>query len=139
MAKVGKRSADCLATVNNDLAWAIRLALEAAPVWLDFAVISGLRTVEEQRALWQKGRDVDGNTIDRSKVVTFKDGIHQRSRHQFGNAVDIVAYPDGISWNENDMRSCAAYIVGFAAARGIQLTGGIKWGWDFGHLELVTT
>jgi hypothetical protein len=137
MAKVSRRSEKNLASVDPKLATAVRQALLAAPSNLDFAVISGHRTTEEQHALWQKGRGDYGNIIDLLNVVTFKDGIHQRSRHQFGNAVDIVAYVNGrITWDESENCIRAAYIAGFAAALGVRLTGGFRWGWDPGHLEL---
>lgn len=137
MAKISARSEACLQSVNSRLADVVRRALEAAPDWLDFVVISGLRTAEEQRALFAKGRDEEGLIIDQSKVVTYKDGVNQRSRHQSGNAVDIVAYKKGgITWNERENYIRAAYVVGWAAAHGVRLTGGIKWGWDPFHLEL---
>lgn len=136
MGKVSRRSEACLATVDPELADAVLCALLAAPKWLDFAVISGLRSAEEQRALWQKGRDENGGIISLARVVTYKDGLHQQSRHQFGRAVDIVAYKGGITWDERENYIRAAYIAGFAAARGVRLTGGFKWGWDPGHIEL---
>jgi hypothetical protein len=124
-------------SVDPLLADAVRRALESAPKWLDFVVISGRRTAEQQHALWQKGRDADGGIVNLSEVVTYKDGIDQMSRHQFGNAVDIVAYEKGgITWGSRENFIRAAYVAGFAAARGVRLTGGFKWGWDPGHLEL---
>ena len=137
MATVSRRSEACLATVDPKLAGAIRRALRAAPEYLDFAVISGLRSAEEQRALYAKGRDANGLIVNKAHVVTYKDGLHQQSRHQFGRAVDIVAYKDGgITWDERENYVRAAYVAGFAAALGVRLTGGYKWGWDAGHLEL---
>jgi len=139
VAKVSERSQRNLDSVVPMLGTVVQRALEEAPAWLDFAVISGKRTAEEQQELWRKGRDELGNVVDRDAVVTFKDGIHKRSRHQSGRAVDIVAYVDGkISWKEEHNLRVASYVIGFAAARGIKLTGGAKWGWDHGHLELET-
>lgn len=139
MAAISKRSEGNLASVKPRLGDVVREALAAAPAWLDFAVISGLRTTEEQQALWAKGRDAAGNIVDRDAVVTFRDGVNLKSNHQSAEAIDIVAYVGGqVSWNENENDKRAAYIVGFAAARGIKLTGGVKWGWDHGHIELET-
>ena len=139
MATVSDRSRRNIESVDARLGDVVLAALEAAPAWLDFAVISGLRTAEEQQELWRKGRDELGNVVDRDAVVTFKDGIHQKSRHQSGRAVDIVAYVDGkISWKEEHNLRVASYVIGFAAARGVKLTGGAKWGWDHGHVELET-
>jgi hypothetical protein len=36
----------------------------------NFAVIQGFRTPQQQNALWQQGRDEDGNVIDEDAVVT---------------------------------------------------------------------
>lgn len=140
MANVSSRSERCLQSVDPELGDVVRKALLAAPAWMDFGVISGLRTVDEQQALWKKGRDANGDIVDRDEVVTFKDGIHQKSRHQFGNAVDIAAYKDGrITWDRKITAIRAAYIIGFAAAHGVRLTGGAKWEWDEGHIELETS
>jgi len=137
MAKVSARSRLNLDSVDPALGQVVLQALQAAPPWLDFAVISGRRTREEQQALWRTGRDASGMIVDTDAVVTFKDGINLRSRHQSGRAVDIVAYVDGqISWDPRDNEKCSAYVIGYAAARGIKLTGGIEWGWDHGHIEL---
>lgn len=138
MAAISPRSEKNLASVNPELGNVVRQALMAAPAWLDFVVIAGRRTAEEQRELWKKGRDSEGNIVDRDAVVTFKDGVHKRSRHQSGEAVDIVAWKDGsITWDACENEKRAAYIVGFAEAHGIQLDGGVRWGWDAGHLEIA--
>lgn len=136
MATIGIRSSRNLDSVHSEIGAVVRAALEAAPPWLDFAVISGFRTVVEQGMLWDKGRDKHGEIIRLEEVVTYKDGTFKRSRHQSGRAVDIVAYEDGkITWDEREVAARAGYIIGFALARGIKLTGGIKWNWDLGHVE----
>jgi hypothetical protein len=138
MAAVSDRSRRNIESVKPALGNVIMKALIAAPAWLDFAVISGTRSAEEQHALFQKGRDSDGNIIDRDQVVTFKDGYQRRSRHQDGVAVDIVAYKDGgITWDKREIEIRASYILGFAAAHGLRLDGGVRWGWDAGHLEVM--
>lgn len=63
-------------------------------------VAQGLRTVEEQQALWLKGRDSDGDVVNKAQVVTNAPGGH--SYHNFGLAVDV--YPadkvtGAIDWN----------------------------------------
>ncbi|MCP4900906.1 MAG: M15 family metallopeptidase [bacterium] len=140
MAGVSARSEKCLRSVDTELGDVVRRALQAAPAWLDFAVVSGLRTTEEQQALFRKGRDVNGTITDRRKIVTWKDGVIKKSRHQSGKAVDIVAYVDGvIDWSEKPNLAVAAYVIGFAAAHGVKLVGGVKWKWDYGHVELETS
>jgi peptidoglycan L-alanyl-D-glutamate endopeptidase CwlK len=137
MAGVSKRSDRCLRSVNPVIGDIVRKALMAAPPWMDFGVISGKRTAEEQAALFAQGRDADGQIIDRKAVVTFKDGTTKPSRHQGGEAIDIAAFHKGaITWDRKIMAIRAAYIIGFAAAHGVRLTGGAEWGWDEGHIEL---
>ena len=51
MAKVGRGTAEKLDTVNAMLASVVRAALVDAPPWLDFTVVSGKRTEEEQQEL----------------------------------------------------------------------------------------
>jgi hypothetical protein len=142
MAKAGKQTRSVLKTVGPNMGEAILEALEAAPDWLDFSVISGRRTREEQQDLWFQGRNEDGDVVDADLVVTFLDGIILLSSHQdrdgtgYGEAVDIAAFVGGRpTWDKLEVVKRAAYIVGFLAARGITVTGGVKWGWDEGHLE----
>ena len=53
--------------------------------YYDISIISGFRTVEEQQKLFKQGS---------SKC----DGVNKISKHQTGNAVDIVPYP--INWED---------------------------------------
>ena len=136
MATVGTRSDMNLRSVEPEIGNIVRAALEAAPPWLDFAVISGRRRVEDQQLLWFKGRNRGGVIVKLELVVTYKDGIEKLSRHQSGRAVDIAAYEKGkITFDQREISARAGYIIGFAAARGIKLTGGVKWDWDVGHIE----
>jgi len=137
MAGVSKRSKKNLESVDPEIGDVVLAALKDAPIWLDFAVISGTRTAEEQAALFRKGRNEPG------EIVTYKDGYQRRSRHQpeppktKGEAIDIAAYKSGsITWDETETAAVAAYIIGYAKARGVDLTGGVEWGWDYGHIEL---
>lgn len=70
-----KRSLDNLQGVHPDLVAVARRALEITPV--DFMVIDGLRTLEEQRILVRRGF---------SKTMN--------SRHLTGHAVDMVPWGD---------------------------------------------
>lgn len=137
MAKVGFRSQAKLNTVDPKLRDVVTAALQAAPDWLDFGVISGRRTVAEQKELYSRGRTKPGT------IVTHKDGVKKKSRHQPkkrggpGEAIDIAAYKKGtMIWDQTATAAVASYVIGFAAAHGVELSGGVKWGWDYGHLEL---
>lgn len=67
----------------------------------------------EQHALWQKGRDADGNKI--GPTVTEHDGFKSISNHQFGKALDIQ----------------------FISDDGTKLLPGPKKGWTYWHDEWV--
>ena len=141
MARIGRKSQAVIDSVDPALGSVITGALSAAPADLDFSAISGHRTAEEQQILWAEGRELKNGVwviIDRDRVVTYKDGINDKSRHQYKRAVDVARYEKGrLLWGDIFSIPLAYYIVGFAAARGVQLTGGFRWDWDYGHLELV--
>lgn len=64
------------------------LVLEARANGMQVGVFCGLRTFEEQRALFQKGRDSSGKVIDKKSVVT--NAPPGLSMHNYGLAVDLV-------------------------------------------------
>ena len=104
--KLSKRSLSKLQGVNEPLVATVKRAIELTKV--DFGVICGLRTEEEQRALVAKGA---------SQTM--------RSRHLTGNAVDLMAYIDGRGCWELKMYDEIADAMKQAA----QDTGAkIRWG-----------
>ena len=96
-------SEERLAQVHPLLATKIRtMATMLEQENIVFRVTQGLRTWSEQDALWQKGRDADGNVADRAMVVTNAKG--GSSWHNFGLAVDVVPSDDSLGafqadWN----------------------------------------
>jgi peptidoglycan L-alanyl-D-glutamate endopeptidase CwlK len=79
-----------------------KLSTQLAVEGVYIIVAQGLRTISEQQALWQKGRNADGSYIDpihHTGVVTNAQGGH--SYHNLGLAVDCdVLNKDGsIDWN----------------------------------------
>jgi uncharacterized protein YcbK (DUF882 family) len=74
--KLGKRSLEKLEGVDASLVAVVKRAIELTKI--DFGVIYGLRTVEEQEKLFAAG-----------KSQTMK------SKHLEGRAVDLMAYVDG--------------------------------------------
>lgn len=143
MATIGTRTGQLLATIEPEFEKVVRTALKLAPPWLDFSVISARRTAEEQHELWQRGRDEQGEIVDESKVVTYCDGYEKPSNHQDrdgngrGEAIDIAAFIGGRpNWDEQAVAIRAAYIIGVGKAMGVNLTGGVEWGWDLGHIEM---
>ena len=89
-------------------------------------VAQGLRTVAEQQALWQKGRNPDGSYIDpihHKGVVTNAQGGH--SYHNYGLAADCdVENKDGsIDWNASHPAWRRMEAVGIS----LGLTSGANW------------
>lgn len=85
MPTFSERSLDRLYEVHPDLVTLFMAVVEE----FDCSVISGMRTDEEQQELYAKGRTVGGD------IVTYKDGIVNKSKHQLGLAVDVIPYPSG--------------------------------------------
>lgn len=79
-----------LAGVHPDLVQKILTVLQTlAKAGRPMFVAQGVRTIEEQQALYARGRTVKG------PIVTNCDGVQMRSRHQpqsdgFGHAVDCA-------------------------------------------------
>lgn len=91
----------------------------AAQMGMPFIVTQGLRTIEEQKALYAQGRTTPG------KIVTWT----MNSRHLTGQAVDIaMLLPNGqVSWDERAYDKIMPIIMGVAKRRGIP----IIWGGTF--------
>lgn len=96
-------------------------------------VTDGLRTLEQQQALFAKGRTAPG------PIVTRADGVKNKSNHQakddgFGHAVDCAfLVNDKASWDDKLPWSLYA-----AMARSLGLTAGADWPNfpDRPHIEL---
>jgi hypothetical protein len=98
-------------------------------------VVQGLRSSAEQAAEWAKGRDVNGNIINESEVVTHAPPGH--SWHEFGLAVDVAPFDEGIpDWN----RAHPAWGRIVAVGESLGLTAGAEWSkehQDWPHFQLT--
>lgn len=89
MAQFSQRSLNNMKGLHPYLVMLLNYAIQ----YFDFVVTSGVRTDDEQAALYAKGRTKPGN------IVTHIDGKERRSSHQkdlqtgCGHAVDIYPYP----------------------------------------------
>ena len=92
--------------VDTNLASVVKRAIQITLV--DFSVIEGLRTVEQQRILVAKGAS---QTMD--------------SKHITGNAVDLMAYVDGRASWEINLYDDIALAMKYAAT---ELKVKIRWG-----------
>lgn len=108
--KLGQRSLAELSGVHPDLVRVIKMAIEITPI--DFSVIDGMRTIEEQRAYVASGA---------SQTM--------KSRHLSGHAVDLAAYiGNKVRWETELL--CKVAVAVREAAR--QCSVPIRWGgnWD---------
>jgi peptidoglycan L-alanyl-D-glutamate endopeptidase CwlK len=120
------RSETALATVNPTLADKVRAAAAALePSGIYLLVVSGLRTADEQNALYAIGRTVE---LDRKPVTNAKAG---QSMHNYGLAVDVAPYVTGesgqINWNEGTPQF-QSMVTAIKAQ-------GLAWGGDWVHFK----
>lgn len=118
--RFSKRSLTNLEGVHHDLVEVAHLALSMSPI--DFVVIDGLRTIEEQRILVAKGKS---KTMD--------------SRHLTGHAIDVAAWINGkISWDFGLYEKITDAFDMAAGRLKTPIVCGIDWPSfvDAGHIEL---
>jgi len=113
--KLSSRSLSKLEGVNESLVQVVKDAIKLTKV--DFGVVYGLRTLEEQKKLYAAGR---------SQTM--------KSKHLEGRAVDLMAYVDGNgSWELNVYDDLADAMKEAAILNDVA----IKWGaaWSVGDIR----
>tara|TARA_R110000764_G_scaffold2221_2_gene9508 strand:+ start:8655 stop:9107 length:453 start_codon:yes stop_codon:yes gene_type:complete len=109
MYKLSKRSLDRLNGVDERLEAVVRHAITATKI--DFGVICGMRTLEEQRALVEKGA---------SQTM--------KSKHLDGHAVDLMAYIGSRgSWELNLYDELGDAMAEGARAVDVPIRWGAAW------------
>ena len=109
MFKLSKRSLDNLEGVDERLQTIVKTAIRTTDV--DFGVICGLRTIEEQRELVEKGA---------SQTM--------KSKHIDGKAVDLFAYIGSRgSWELNLYDDIADSMAQAAREVGVGICWGAAW------------
>lgn len=131
-----KHDQDKLFGVHPTLATQVQRLIDAMDaLGYILTVTDGLRTLEEQQALYAKGRTTPG------PIVTYSDGINKPSNHQakldgYGHAVDCAwRLADGsVSW---DLRM--PFKAYGSCAEALGLTWGGNWAKlvDLPHIEMV--
>jgi peptidoglycan L-alanyl-D-glutamate endopeptidase CwlK len=107
--KLSRRSLDNLEGVDERLVAVVKHAITVSKI--DFGVIQGLRTIEQQKELVAKGA---------SQTM--------KSKHLDGNAVDLMAYINGRgSWELNVYDEIADAIKEGAKALGVKIRWGAAW------------
>jgi len=130
--KLGQNSLNNIAGVDPRLIMIVDHAIQISNI--DFGIPSsgGLRTTEDQAALFTAG-------------VSKADGRTHKSYHQTGKAVDVYAYVDGkASWDTAHLALVAVAMLQAASFYKIPLESGVLWnkkgalyGWDCPHFQLV--
>ena len=106
---LSKRSLDKMAGVDENLVAVVKRAIELTKI--DFGVIYGMRTEEEQKKLVAAG-----------KSQTMK------SKHLVGRAVDLMAYVDGSGcWELNVYDDLCDAMKEAAKELGIAIKWGAAW------------
>ena len=109
MYQLSQRSLDKLEGVDERLVKIVCRAIELTDI--DFGVIQGLRTEEEQKALVAKGA---------SKTM--------KSKHLEGKAVDLMAYVEGRGcWELAVYDNIADAMQQAATEEGVQIRWGAAW------------
>jgi peptidoglycan L-alanyl-D-glutamate endopeptidase CwlK len=126
MFELGKNSVINMAGIDSRLMDIVEVAIKLSNI--DFGIPSsgGLRTTEDQAALFTAGK---------SKC----DGRTNKSYHQTGKAVDVYAYVDGkASWDHLHLTHIATAMLQASAQLGYELKWGGLWNsWqDMPHFEI---
>lgn len=139
MLKYGNRSKQNMTGLHPDLIKVLTYVLEV--YGFDHTIVSGVRSDDEQIALYSKGRNSSGAIIDKRKVVTYLDGVNKRSNHQtkadgFGHAVDAYPYP--IDLSKKHISTVRYYVMSsYVKSAAIELynrgtiTHLVRWGGDW--------
>lgn len=135
--KFSSKSSERMKGIHPDLIVIFTEAIKNSPIDFGIPKLGGMRTSEEQLALYMD---------EKSKC----DGVNSISNHQKGKALDFYAYVDGAaSWKKHHLSMVASVIM--TTAKRLHKEGKIShevyWGgqfgssdfsgWDMPHIELV--
>jgi len=160
MFKLSEKSKTKYVTLHEDLRIIIDEALKVSNI--DFAIVEGHRPVEKQMEYYKKGREeIDGQwvIVDKSKVVTYVDGVVKKSKHNYNPslAFDFCIYIPGKPFMSYDKIHMAAVghmfvVLGNRLYSEGKIAHNVRWGanWDvdgeivsdenfvdFPHIELI--
>lgn len=140
MPTYGESSRKKLGTCHQDLIVIFQNVVEE----FDNTILYGMRTPTEQYNLFMKGRErqPDGTIkiVDRSKVVTYLDGMSKKSNHNLNPSMAVDATPYPIDFTDTKRQIYfAGKVMGIAQM--LYNTGAIshklKWGGDWNQNELL--
>jgi peptidoglycan L-alanyl-D-glutamate endopeptidase CwlK len=124
--ELGKNSINNMVGIDDRLIDIAELAITLSPIDFGIPSTGGLRSTEDQAALYTSGK---------SKC----DGRTNKSYHQTGKAIDVYGYVDGkASWEALHLTTIATAMLQASAQLGYELKWGGLWkSWqDMPHFEL---
>lgn len=145
--KFGAKSVARLRTVHHDMRRVAVRALELSSV--DFSVVQGWRTLDEQRQLYGKGRTAAeciraGVPAAYAKPLEAKVTWTLNSNHLSGNAIDVCPFHEGaLNWDDDGKLGLWPIIADAFKQAASELNINIEWGGDWKskidrpHFELV--
>ena len=133
--RFSKASLDRLATVDPALQRVAHRALELSAI--DFVVVQGSRTLDEQKRLYGKGRTAaqckaKGVPIEYARPGEAKVTWTLNSNHIGGKAIDVAPYVNGgIQWDDSGKRGLWPKIAAAFKQAAKELGVPITWGGDW--------
>tara|TARA_Y100000310_G_scaffold304012_1_gene342794 strand:+ start:153 stop:569 length:417 start_codon:yes stop_codon:yes gene_type:complete len=110
--------------VLSELSPPLRSVCTAAIKHIDFSLIDGARTTEQQQALFAEGK----STLDGVNSISKHQTIPERPKSE---AFDFIPAPF-TTWEDRPLFTAYAYFfIGLAYDRGIELISGLDWDGDF--------
>lgn len=129
MYRLGNRSRRNMIGIHPILAFAVEMAIKRTSQ--DFGILNkgGIRTDAEQQVMYDQGRTTEG-----SKITWTLD-----SYHQYGLAVDLVAYIGGkYSWDVKYYSAIIFAMKSVIAEYNLPIDNGYDlWGKDYPHWQLT--
>jgi peptidoglycan LD-endopeptidase CwlK len=133
MFRFSETSLGRLSGTNAHVKETMELAIALSSIDFGIPEYGGLRTADDQAALFTAGK---------SKC----DGRINKSNHQGGDAADVYAYVDGkASWKKEHLALVAVYVLTAANYLGYKCEWGGTWvkkgrhyGWDMPHFNITT-
>ncbi len=129
MHKLGKRSRRNIIGLHPILAFAVEMAIQESGQ--DFGVLNlgGVRTNKQQKDLYAQGRTREGNRVTWTL----------NSYHQYGLAVDLVAYNNGrFNWDVKNYAEITRAMKAVIKQYGLPIDHGFDlWGKDLPHWQMT--
>lgn len=113
---------------HDDIKNVMLKAITNSPYY--FGITCGYRHPMEQIELYKKGRIYPGD------IVTYKDGVTNKSKHNFhpSKAIDIVIFVNKkVTWDEKYYKEVAEHIIDISDSMFLsgEIKKQIKWGGNF--------